>query len=366
MDNAQDAALWWLESYGATAAETERRHVWVWAEAPHGRLAESSRQLIGKARELAAVLGVRVEAVLIGRHADNLADELFALGADVAYLAEDLAPDGYPVLRYATCLASLVRAKRPEALLLAETDLGRDLAPRLAQRLGVGLVTDCVDLAVDAGERRLVATRYGFAGRSLVSAVFPTSWPQMVTVRSGAFRAPTPEVGRAGRIERVELQAEPDATSVRFVESRPASEAGPDLPAAGIIVAGGEGMGGAASFAHLEELARRLGGAVGASRLAVDRGWAPADQLIDYLGRHVRPDLYIACGVREGGEHLAAIRQARLVVAIGRDASAPILSMADYRILADPVAVVEALNAALRATEGAAGSGEADGRENGT
>ena len=358
MDKSDDAALWWLQSYGAEPAEQEYRHVWLWAEAEDGRLTPTTRQLTGKARELAEALGVQTEALLVsaGAHpGEALADELFSLGADVVYLVQSLAGGGCFTLRCASWLSAFVWEKRPEILLLPDNGSARDLAARVAQKLKTGLVGDCVDLAIDSAERQLVATCYGFAGRSLASVIWPKARPQIATVRPGAFPARQPEPERRGQIKSVQLPAESEAEPIRTIVTSDAHSQEPALLSARVIVIGGEEMGGPEGFARLEELAHRLGGAVGASRLAVDRGWVPACRLVDYLGHHIHPDVCIAFGVREGEEHLAAVRQSRLIVAVTRDPSAPILALADYRVLADPLAVIEALNAELQASESAAG-----------
>ena len=328
--------------------EVTYRHVWVVAETRNGTLAPITLEILGVARQLADMLGVYVYAALLGYGVQELAQPLIHHGADTVYLANDPALTPYRAEAHAQVLAQLVEERKPEILLLGATDLGSDLAPRLAQRLSTGLVTDCTELAIDESERLLLATYPTYEGRLMVTAICPDRRPQMATLRPGAFRPAFADEVREGEVEPVAVQLDEGALRTRVGDVISAARRESPLERARVIVAGGRGAGGPEGFALLEKLAEQLGGEIGASRGAVDEGWIGADRWVGGAGGAVvQPDLYLACGISGAIQHYLGIRGARFIVAINQDPRAPIFHFADVGVVGNLHQVVPALIEAL-------------------
>lgn len=328
----------------APAAEEESyRGILVVAERSGRGVARVSLEILGRARELADGLGTRVSAVVIGQDVEALAPELIARGADVVYLAADPALGVYRTATYCRVLAELVAAKRPEMVLLGATSQGRDLAPRLAARLGTGLMPDALTLELDESERLLLATNVQHGGNLLVTLAVPTAKPQIATVRPGALRAPAADRYREGTVETVDVALdEPDARVAAEVLEAAGTKA-PDLGGARVVVAGGRGLGGPDGFDLVSRLATALGGAVGASRGAVEAGWIGRDHWVGIMGHHVSPDLYVACGIRGAVQHRLGMKSSKCVVAINSDPEAPFFRFADYGLVGDYREMIPAL-----------------------
>jgi electron transfer flavoprotein alpha subunit len=244
-------------------------------------------------------------------------------------------------------LSGLISGRRPEAVLIGATARGHDLAPRLAARLGVGLLSDCIALDMDAGERVLLGTRETHGGLMLATMACPIARPQMATVRPGVLRAPIADRARQGSVEDVpvDISSGDIATEISAAAiPRPVWS----LHDAPVVVVGGRGMDGAGGFAGLAELAAGLGGVVAASRSAVEQGWAAPGQMVDIAGASVQPDLLLAVAMSGAFPERMAMRGARLVVAINRDPAAPILSHCDYGIAGDWREIVPELLRAVR------------------
>jgi electron transfer flavoprotein alpha subunit len=330
--------------------EVAYRHVWVVAESQDSALAPITLELLGVARELADMLGVYVYAVLLGHGVQELAQPLIHHGANTVYLADAPALTPYRAEAYTQVLAQLVEERKPEILLLGATDLGSDLAPRLAQRLSTGLVTDCTELAIDESQRLLLATYPTYEGRLMVTAVCPDRRPQMTTLRPGAFRPAFADEVREGDVEPVAVQLDEETLRTRVGNVIKEAPREGSLERARVIVAGGRGAGGPEGFALLEKLAEQLSGVVGASRGAVDEGWIGTDRWVGGAGGAiVQPDLYLACGISGAIQHYLGMRGARFTVAINTDPRAPIFRFADVGVVGDLHRVVPALIEALSA-----------------
>jgi electron transfer flavoprotein alpha subunit/NAD-dependent dihydropyrimidine dehydrogenase PreA subunit len=329
-----------LESY---------RNIWVFAEQRDGVLTKVVNQLLGKARELADSLGVRVEAVLLGQNVAGLAPDLIAHGADTVYLAEDEHLAHYRTDAYAKVLADVIKAKRPEIVLFGATVIGRDLAPRVSQRIHTGLTADCTGLEIDMAERLLLQTRPAFGGNIMATIICPRHRPQMSTVRPGVMKALPADPSREGRVERVDVQVSPADLKTIIKQVVKEARKRVDLEEAKIIVSGGRGMGGPEAFKILEELTEVIGGEVGASRAAVDAGWISVDHQVGQTGKTVHPDLYIACGISGSIQHQAGMKGAKCIVAINKDPGAPIFQIADFGIVGDLFKVVPMLTQELKA-----------------
>jgi electron transfer flavoprotein alpha subunit len=340
------------------------------------RAAEVSLELLGHARELAAQLGVGTGAVCAGgEEARARAPALVAAGADTVYLAAHDLLGEYLAQPYARVVTEAVRHFQPQIVLYGATTTGRDLAPRVASALRVGLTADCTDLRIGDHEVKGVAyhdllyqIRPAFGGNIIATIVSPEHRPQMATVREGVFRLPQPDLSRKGGV--VELNIERVSGPQAGHNGRPTSAGGPillddldfatrlvrrtrearsvDLKGARVIVSGGVGVGGSAGFELLRELAATLGGVVGASRAAVDAGWISREHQVGQTGTTVRPKLYIAAGISGSVQHRAGMDQSARILAINSDPLAPIFAVAHYGIVGDLHEVVPKLIKAYR------------------
>lgn len=321
---------------------SDRRGVWVFAEQRAGALNRVAVELLGKARELARDLGQEVAAVLPGRDVSPLAATLFEFGADKVYLADDPALETYRPVAYAQVLQELVDAHRPDILLMGATHIGRDLAPRVARRVGSGLTADCTDLCIDPEEGILRQTRPAFGGNVMATIVNRYSRPQMATVRPGVMET-APPVGRSGEVIRHPVRIVEASVGTEVLEFVREARSRVDLSKARAIVAGGRGLGDASGFGLLGELADVLGAEVAGTRVAVEEGWIPASHQVGQTGQSVRPDLYVACGLSGAIQHRAGMMNAKFVVAVNKDPYAPIFKVADWGIVGDLFEVVPRL-----------------------
>jgi electron transfer flavoprotein alpha subunit len=345
-----DLEYWELLTGEAIEEEEEivYRDIWVVAEVEDGILTPVSLEMVGKARELAAALGAYVQAILLGENLEGLAQGLIHRGADGVYLADDPRLAEYHLETHAEVLSDLFQEKKPEIILFGATQLGQELAPRLAQRLGTGLISDCLNLSIDETERVLLATHPVYSGEYFHVNTFLGTKPQIATVRPGAFRLPFADEYRYGDVEEITINLEGIEGKVKVL-SVSAGEAQPQAPLskAKIIVAGGRGVGDAEGFALVEELAEALDGQVAGSRGAVDEGWIGEEHLVGLGGATVEPDLYIACGISGDVYHYFVTQKAKFVVAINKNPEAPIFKVADIGIVGDPKEVIPPLLAEL-------------------
>lgn len=323
--------------------------VWVYTEIDNREIASVSLELLGKGRELADELGVKLGAVVLGGDTRPLAEVLFAHGADIVYAAQDERLKHYTTLPFARVLTDMVRSRKPEIVLYGATPMGRDLAPRVASALRTGLTADCTDLRIgtyQSGgqlyENKLLQIRPAWGGNIIATIVSPDVLPQMATVREGVMRAPRPVEGRTGVLVECPVALESECDWLRVIEHRRKPRR-VDLRAASIIVSGGYGMGTKENFEMLHELASLLGGAVGASRAAVDAGFIHHDHQVGQTGTTVRPKLYVACGISGAVQHRAGMQESAKIVAINSDPEAPIFGVAHYGIVGDVREVVPRL-----------------------
>jgi electron transfer flavoprotein alpha subunit/NAD-dependent dihydropyrimidine dehydrogenase PreA subunit len=328
---------------------TQYRGLWVIAEHLHGALRRGTHELLGEGRRLADKLGVELSAVLLGDQVAPLAQELIAHGADRVYVAEDPALAHYRTGPYTDVLAGMIHQHRPEAVLISATPQGRDLAPRVAARIGAGLTADCTGLDIDMDERLLVQTRPAFGGNLMATIVCRQARPQMATVRPGVMKALPADPARTGEVVTVPVKLDERAILAKIVEIVQQQDDGRvNLQDAQIIVSGGRGLGKPENFAVVRELAEALGGAVGASRAAVDAGWIPAYHQVGQTGRTVQPKLYIACGISGAVQHLAGMASSECIIAINKDPAAPIFAVATYGIVGDLFEILPKLAKKLR------------------
>jgi len=318
----------------------------VYIEQFKGRAAAVSWEVLGKARELAAALDGPLAAVVIGDGVEALAQEAISYGADIVHLVEDASLAGFRLDPYAAVIEALIDEHHPSILLLGATARGRDLAAVVACDLNAGLAADCSDLSIEAG--KLAAVRPVFSGNMLTTIEFSSDL-QVASVRARSFPLQEADAGRPGEIKRsgaVMAEAEIGSQVISFEE---ASAGEISLADAGVIVSGGRGVSKdpAAGFAAVKALADQLGGAMGASRAAVDAGYIPYKHQVGQTGKTVRPDLYIAAGISGAIQHLAGMNSSKIIVAINKDPDAPIFNVANYGVVGDLFEVVPALTAAF-------------------
>lgn len=318
-------------------------NVWVFIEQEGGKIADVSLELVSKGKELAERLGVKTEAVLLGNNVESCCKTLFEYGCDTVYLAEDPRLEPFTVLPFAKVIMDLIRAYNPNILLFGATMKGRELAPRVASEKLAGLTADCTDLKIEDFDDKvngkyytdkLMQIRPAFGGNIIATIVNTWDDPQMVTVREGVMKMGTPETGRTGEIIKVDVSLTAEETVVKVIE-RIREEKSVDLKGARIIVAGGYGVGSKENFKLIHDLAKTLGGEVGASRAAVDAGWIDHDHQVGQTGVTVRPNLYIACGISGSIQHCAGMSDSKKIIAINTDPNAPIFSVAHYGIVGD-------------------------------
>ena len=329
----------------------EQSKVWVFAEVEDGRVAEVSLELLTKARELAAALGGRVGALLLGDRVEPLAQTLFEYGCDDVFLARHPGLAHYTNLPYARVITQLIRQQGPEITLFGATTTGRDLAPRVASELRVGLTADCTDLRIGpytdtvrgkTYEKVLYQIRPAFGGNIIATIVNPETRPQMATVREGVMKMGSPRPGRVGNLVPVKPDLPPELFVVELIDTFRA-EKKVNLKSAHIIVSGGVGVGSRENFQLIRQLAHTLGAEVGASRAAVDAGLIDKAHQVGQTGTTVRPKLYIACGISGAVQHRAGMQESGKIVAINTDPDAPIFDVAHYGIVGDLNEVIPTL-----------------------
>ena len=333
---------------GKRSADPEPgKAVWVVAETLGGTLRPVSLELLGKAVELSAQYGGEVGALLIGGGLDAHIAPLAEYGADVVYRADDARLASYDTDLYAALLSRAIQAHKPQVLLLGSTAMGRDLAPRVAARLGLGLTGDCVDLEVD-NQGRLLQLKPAFGG-NIVAPILSKTTPAMATVRPGMLSQSQPDPSRQARVERLTLDADVHSR-VQLVSYTGADAAkAAALDAADIAIGVGKGIGGPENLHVIEKLAAVLDGApLASTRDISDLGWLPRQHQVGITGRAVAPKLYFAIGIRGAFEHMVGLRKAGTIVAINIKAKAPIFKTADLGIVGDYAEVVPLLTEALR------------------
>lgn len=312
----------------------EYNGVWVFAEQRNGELQKVSLEILGEGRRLADELGVNLTAVLLGNNVACLADILGEHGADEVIVAEHEDLENYTTDGYTKVLCDLANERKPGILFIGATFIGRDLGPRVAARLSTGLTADCTSLEVDVTNGDLLATRPAFGGNLMATIACPNHRPQMATVRPGVFSKLTKKKDNY-IIEKVNVNLEASDIRTTVLEIVKANKDIVDIGEAKVIVAGGRGVGSKENFELLQELATALGGVVGASRGAVDKGWVERDYQVGQTGKTVRPTIYIACGISGAIQHVAGMQESDMIIAINKDESAPIMNVADYAIVGD-------------------------------
>jgi electron transfer flavoprotein alpha subunit len=309
--------------------------IFVVAEHRDGRLKKSTFELIGAS----VAAGNETHAILLGDGVADLAKEIGQYGVKAVHVALNPALKFYTAEAYSKVVADIVKAASPDVLLASHTPTGRDFMPRVAARLGVGLASDCTQLAFEGN--KIKARRPVYSGKATAEVEFVGSGPQLATVRANAFTAPKADASKSAEVMNVTVDV--GALKTKVTEVVKGASTRPDVTEASIVVSGGRSVKSAEGFKPIEEMADVLGAAVGASRAAVDAGFRPHRDQVGQTGKVVSPSLYIACGISGAIQHLAGMRTSKVIVAINTDPEAPIFQLADYGVVGDLFTLVPLL-----------------------
>lgn len=308
--------------------------VLVCGEIMEGKLAAITTELLGCGRKLADSLGEELSAVLLGSGVKGLASEVIAFGADKVYVVDAPLLKEYQTDSYVAVMEKVVKQVTPRILLLGQTSMGRDLAPRLAFRLNTALSMDCVELDIEPQTKLLLQTRPVYGGNA--RAIFTMEGqPQMATVRAKAMSALERDGSRKGEVIDVEAGIDASIIKAKVVAKVKEEVAGVKLEDAPVVISGGRGIGGPEGFQKLGELAKLLKGAVGATRPPVDNGWAPTTTQVGLTGKIVAPDVYIAVALSGSSQHMAGCSGAKNIIAINKDPEANIFKEARFGVVGD-------------------------------
>ena len=333
--------------------------VYVFAQQVDNELSGIAFELLGKAKDLAKDLSTDVTAILIGYQVKNLADELAAYGADKVIVVDDPELKEYRTEPYTHAMASVINEYKPDIVLVGATAIGRDLGPRVSARVATGLTADCTVLEIgdfpinpipnqEQKHNQLLMTRPAFGGNTIATIACPDNRPQMATVRPGVMQKIDRIDGAKAEVIEFNPGFTPDNKYVEILEIVKSVKDTVDIMDAKILVSGGRGVGSAENFKILQDLADVLGGTVSCSRAVVDSGWMERDYQVGQTGKTVRPNLYFAIGISGAIQHVAGMEESDIIIAINKDADAPIFDVADYGIVGDLNKIVPALTAALK------------------
>ncbi len=312
--------------------------VLVIAEQRDGKLKKSTFELLGASFQ-AGQAGNETHALLLGDGVADLAKELGNYGAQKVYLVQNAALKYYTAEAYSRVILELIKTLKPDVILASHSPTGRDFMPKIAASLNVGLASDCTKLAFEGGKLKL--RRPVYAGKATVEVEFLGSGPELATVRPNALGVPKADPSKSAEVLSINIDL--SGLKTKVLEVVKGASARPDVTEASVVVSGGRSLKNAENFKILEELADVLGGAVGASRAAVDAGYRPHRDQVGQTGKVVSPQLYIACGISGAIQHLAGMRTSKIIVAINTDPEAPIYQVADYGIASDLFTIVPLL-----------------------
>ena len=319
------------------------KDVWVFCEQKKGIIQSIAYELLGEGKKLAAKLGCKLCAVLLGESIKEKANELFHRGADIVYLSDSPHLKYYQDESYTKVLVELINEHKPEIFLCGATTIGRSLVSRVAVKINAGLTADCTGLDIDTDEKLLLQTRPAFGGNIMATIITPNHRPQMATVRHKVMKEADVDTLRKGKIIEKKYSDETMSSRTKLIDIVEEIEETVNIAEADVIVSGGRGVGGPENFDVIKELALTMGAAVGASRSAVDAGWIPYSHQVGQTGKTVCPKIYIACGISGQIQHLIGMQSSKIIIAINKDPDAPIFKIATYGIVGDLFEIVPAL-----------------------
>ena len=317
--------------------------VWVYAEQRHGEISSVVYELLNKGSELAKTLNVPLSAILIGSNISAKAQDLINRGADKVYVYDDPILAEFQDDPYSCILADLIKEEKPEIVLMGATNIGRSFASRVAAKIYTGLTADCTALEIDPETRNLMQTRPAFGGNIMATILTPRHRPQMATVRHKVFKEAKVQEGRTGEVINKTIDAQKIINRTKFIGFFKDQTADVNISDADIIVSGGRGLGNPEGFKLIKELADLLGGAVGASRAAVDSDWIPYSHQVGQTGRTVAPKIYIACGISGQIQHMVGMSSSDTIIAINKDKDCPMMQTATYSLVGDLYEIIPAI-----------------------
>jgi len=317
--------------------------VWVYAEQRHGEISSVVYELLNKGSELAKSLNVPLSAVLIGSNISSKAQDLISRGANKVYVYDDPILAEFQDDPYSCILADLIKEEKPEIVLMGATNIGRSFASRVAAKIYTGLTADCTALEIDTETRNLMQTRPAFGGNIMATILTPNHRPQMATVRHKVFKEAQIQEGKTGEIINKTINAQTIINRTKFLGFFKDQTADVNISDADIIVSGGRGLGNPEGFKLIKELADLLGGAVGASRAAVDSDWIAYSHQVGQTGRTVAPKIYIACGISGQIQHLVGMSSSDTIIAINKDKECPMVKSATYSLIGDLYEIIPAI-----------------------
>lgn len=313
----------------------EHEGVLICGELIEDRLTHTTREIMNIGRRLSDDINQNLSVLLVGQNIQKAATEAISLGADKAYMARGASfSDSFPD-HHASVITSVLKQIKPSIILLSQTDMGRDIAPRLAARLGAGCCLDCVKLTINPKTRSLLQTKPVYGGKAMAVWESENDQPQVVTIRPRATSPAKPNPSRKGQIITLSAEMNEHLMKGKLLKTVREEAKGIRLEEAKVIVAGGGGIGGSEGFLLIQELAQVLGGAVGTTRVPSDEGWMPPNLEIGQTGHMVGPNLYFAVGISGAPQHIAGCSSSRFIVAINRDAEANIFKVSDFGIVGD-------------------------------
>ncbi|MBQ0123762.1 MAG: electron transfer flavoprotein subunit alpha/FixB family protein [Bacteroidales bacterium] len=328
--------------------KSQYKDVYVFAEQRDGAIQSVAYELVSKARVLADTLGEKVVAILAGSGIKKDAKSLIAYGADTVLAIDDANLKEYVTEQYTQAVYSVITKFNPSIVLFGATTIGRDLAPRLAARLGTGLTADCTKLEISEDTKELQMTRPAFGGNLMATIMCPNHRPQMSTVRPGVMPKADPDANRKGEVVDFKVDFDEAKFAVKLVKTVKEKKNTVDIASAKILVSGGRGVGCKEGFEKLQALATVIGGEVSSSRAMVDAGIMPHDRQVGQTGKTVRPAVYFALGISGAIQHLAGMEESETIIAVNKDKFAPIFSVADLGIVCDLNKVVPLLTERLK------------------
>lgn len=337
----------------------EYKGVYIFAEQVDNKISGIAFELLGKAKDLANELNTEVVAVLVGAGVTGLADQLAVYGADKVIVVDDAELKEYRTEPYTHALASVINEYKPEIVLVGATAIGRDLGPRVSARVATGLTADCTVLEIgdfplvaipnqEQKHNQLLMTRPAFGGNTIATIACPDNRPQMATVRPGVMQKIKPIEGAKANIIEFNPGFTPNNKYVEITEIVKVETEEVDIMESKVLISGGRGICGPENFHLLTELAELLDGTISCSRAVVDSGWQPRNIQVGQTGKTVRPSLYLACGISGAIQHTAGMEESDFIIAINKDATAPIFDVADYGVVGDLLQILPLLSKRIK------------------
>lgn len=317
--------------------------IWIIGEQVDGKIHPVTLELIGEGKKLASKIDKRVVLVIVGFEIDKEVEQLLNYEVDEIYYIEDVSLKEFSTDGYSKAISDLILDKKPEIVLVGATSFGRDIGPRIAAKIGTGLVADCTKLDIDEEDGKILQTRPAFGGNLMATIICPNNRPQMATVRPGVMEKSNFSKEIIGKITKINPKLAASDFRTKLIDRYDPVEKKVNLRDAKIVVSGGRGLKDADGFKLIQRLADVLGGEVGSSRASVDLGWIESDHQVGQTGSTVKPDLYIACGISGAIQHQAGMVDSKYIIAINKDPNAPIFEVCDYGIVGDLFEVIPEL-----------------------